>query len=117
MLDNQGKPFRPRGCSTCYGAVSIDPASYALSSVVRNSHYYDVAHCSRVLQPGAVRLGTAGYSTAGLGCQVYRNPDGSYAALLLNETGSEIVLNIVGPTHAVALRLPARAVQSVLWED
>ena len=117
MLDNQGKPFRPRGCSTCYGAVSIDPASYSLGSVIRNSHYYDVAHCSRVLLPGAVRLGTSGFSTAGLTCQVYRNPDGTLAALLLNESGSDIMLNIVGEKLAVACRVPARSIQSVLWED
>ena len=116
MLDNQGKPFRPRGCSTCYGAVSIDPASYSLASIVRNSHYYDVAHCSRVLQRGAVRLGTSG-SAAGASCQVYRNPDGSYAALLLNESGSDVVVNIVGAQKAVALRVPARAIQSVLWQE
>ena len=117
MLDNQGKPYRPRGCSTCYGAVSIDPASYALGSIVRNSHYYDVGHASRVLQPGAVRLGTSGSSPVGLTCQVYRNPDGTYAALLLNESSSELVANIVGQTQAVALRVPARAIQSVLWEE
>ena len=116
MLDNQGKPFRPRGCSTCYGAVSINPASYSLASIVRNSHYYDVAHCSRVLQRGAVRLGTSG-SAAGASCQVYRNPDGSYAALLLNESGSDVVVNIVGAQKAVALRVPARAIQSVLWQE
>lgn len=65
----------------------------------------------------STRSTPAGYAAAGLGCQVYRNPDGTLAALLLNETGSEVVLNIVGPTRAVALRLPARSIQSVLWED
>ena len=117
MLDNQGKPYRPRGCSTCYGAVSISPESYTLSSIVRNSHYYDVAHASRVLQPGAVRLGMGGKAPVGLTCQVYRNPDGTLAALLLNESNSDIIANIVGQTYAVALRVPARAIQSVLWEE
>ena len=117
MLDYQGKPFRPRGCSTCYGAVSIDASDYSLNSVVRNSHYYDVAHCSKVLQPGAVRLGTSGYSAAGLAYQLYRNPDGSYAALILNETGSDALLNFVTDNYAVACRIPARAVQSVTWSE
>ncbi|MBO7077821.1 MAG: glycoside hydrolase family 30 protein [Bacteroidales bacterium] len=117
MLDYQGKPFRPRGCSTCYGAVSIDASDYSLESVVRNSHYYDVAHCSKVLQPGAVRLGTSGYSAAGLAYQLYRNPDGSYAALILNETGSDALLNFVTDNYAVACRIPARAVQSVTWSE
>ena len=117
MLDYQGKPFRPRGCSTCYGAVSIDASDYSLNSVVRNSHYYDVAHCSKVLQPGAVRLGTSGYSAAGLAYQLYRNPDGSYAALILNETGSDALLNFVTDNYAVACRIPARAIQSVTWSE
>ncbi len=117
MLDYQGKPFRPRGCSTCYGAVSIDASDYSLNSVVRNSHYYDVAHCSKVLQPGAVRLGTSGYSAAGLAYQLYRNPDGSYAALILNETGSDALLNFVTDNYAVACRIPPRAIQSVTWSE
>ena len=117
MLDYQGKPFRPRGCSTCYGAVSIDASDYSLESIVRNSHYYDVAHCSKVLQPGAVRLGTSGYSAAGLAYQLYRNPDGSYAALILNETGSDALLNFVTDNYAVACRIPARAIQSVTWSE
>lgn len=117
MLDYQGKPFRPRGCSTCYGAVSIDASDYSLESIVRNSHYYDVAHCSKVLQPGAVRLGTSGYSAAGLTYQLYRNPDGSYAALILNEGTSDALLNFVTDNYAVACRIPARAVQSVTWSE
>lgn len=117
MLDYQGKPFRPRGCSTCYGAVSIDASDYSLNSVVRNSHYYDVAHCSKVLQPGAVRLGTSGYSAAGLTYQLYRNPDGSYAALILNETGSDALINFVTDSYAVACRIPPRAIQSVIWSE
>jgi len=117
MLDYQGKPFRPRGCSTCYGAVSIEASDYSLNSVVRNSHYYDVAHCSKVLQPGAVRLGTSGYSAVGLTYQLYRNPDGSYAALILNETGSDALINFVTDNYAVACRIPARAVQSVTWSE
>ena len=117
MLDYQGKPFRPRGCSTCYGAVSIDASDYSLESIVRNSHYYDVAHCSKVLQPGAVRLGTSGYSAAGLTYQLYRNPDGSYAALILNEGTSDALLNFVTDRYAVACRIPPRALQSVTWQE
>lgn len=117
MLDYQGRPFRPKGCSTCYGAVSIDSASYSLESVVRNSHFYDVAHCSKVLRPGAVRLGTAGYTAAGLTYQLYRNPDGTLAALILNETGSDAQLSFVTDKYSVACRIPARAVQSVIWQE
>ena len=74
-----------------------------------------MAHCSKVLQPGAVRLGTSGYSTAGLTYQWYRNPDGSYALLLLNEGSSEALVNFVGAKAAVPCKVPAKAIQSILW--
>ena len=70
-----------------------------------------------MLQPGAVRLGTSGYSAAGLTYQLYRNPDGSYAALILNETGSDALLNFVTDNYAVACRIPPRAIQSVTWSE
>ena len=117
MLDYQGKPFRPRGCSTCYGAVSISQNDYSLESIVRNSHYYDVAHCSKVLMPGAVRLGTSGNAIQGVTCQLYRNPDGSLAALLLNEGRDDALVNIVTGKYSVGCRIPPRAIQSVIWQE
>ena len=117
MLDDQRKPFRPGGCSTCFGAVTISSSDHSLKSLVRNSHYYNVAHCSKVLQPGAVRLGTKGYTASGLTYQWYRNPDGSQAVLLLNESQADILVNFVTERASVACKVPAKAIQSVLWED
>ena len=66
MLDDAHKPYRPGGCSTCWGAVTLSSQDHSYKAVVRNSHYYNVAHCSKVLHPGAVRIGTSGYTTSGL---------------------------------------------------
>ena len=68
-------------------------------TITYNSHYYNVAHCSKVLQPGAVRLGTKGYETSGLTYQWYRNPDGSQALLLLNENSTDAMVNFVTGKH------------------
>jgi glucosylceramidase len=76
-----------------------------------------VAHCSKVLLPGAVRLGTKGYETSGLTYQWYRNPDGSQALLLLNEGSSEVMVNFVTDKHSVACKVPAKAIQSVRWKE
>ena len=54
-----------------------------------------MVHCSKVLLPGAVRLGTKGYESAGLTYQWYRNPDGSQALLILNEGSSIALVNFV----------------------
>lgn len=115
MLDEQGKPYRPDGCSTCFGAVTLSSADH--KTITRNSHYYDVAHCSTVLQPGAVRLGTKGYETSGLTYQWYRNPDGSQALLLLNEGSSDALVNFVTGKHSISCKVPAKSIQSIRWEE
>ena len=115
MLDDEGKPYRPGGCSTCFGAVTLSSADH--KTITRNSHYYDVAHCSKVLQPGAVRLGTKGYETSGLTYQWYLNPDGSQALLLLNEGSSDAMVNFVTEKHSISCKVPGKAIQSIRWEE
>ena len=115
MLDDQGKPYRPGGCSTCFGAVTLSSTDH--KTITRNSHYYNVAHCSKVLQPGAVRLGTKGYESSGLTYQWYRNPDGSQALLLLNEGSSDAMVNFVTDKYSISCKVPAKAIQSVRWEE
>ena len=115
MLDDEGKPYRPGGCSTCFGAVTLSSADH--KTITRNSQYYDVAHCSKVLQPGAVRLGTKGYETSGLTYQWYRNPDGSQALLLLNESTSDALVNFVTDKYSISCKVPSKAIQSIRWEE
>jgi O-Glycosyl hydrolase len=117
MLDDKKGPNRPGGCNTCYGGVTISSSSYSYSSITRNSHYYQVAHCSKVLQPGAVRLGTKGYTNRGLTYQWYRNPDGSYAFLLLNENQVEAKVVFTTDKKSITCKVPPQAVQSVLWKE
>ena len=117
MLDDEHKPYRPGGCGTCWGAVTISSKDHSLKGLTRNSHYYNVAHCSKVLQPGAVRLGTSGYSTSGLTYQWYKNPDGSQALLLLNEGSSDVQVNFISGSVSVPCKVPAKGIQSVLWKE
>jgi len=117
MLDDKRSPYRPGGCSTCFGAVTISSSSYSYKSISRNTHYYQVAHCSKVLKPGAVRLETKGYQARGFTYQVYRNPDGSYAALMLNENKVEARLNLVTGQSSVTCKVPPMAIQSVIWNE
>ena len=117
MLDNEGKPYRPGGCSTCYGAVSIDQKSYGLKTVDRKSHWYDVVHPSVVIKPGAVRIGTTGRAPADVTYLAFRNPDKSYAVLILNEGARAEPFVFVSGTHTVTITVPAKAVVSATWKD
>ena len=116
MLDSEGKPYRPGGCSTCFGAVTISAGDHSLKGITRNSHYYDVAHCSKVLLPGAVRLGKKGYTPDNVTYEWFRNPDGSYAVLVLNQ-GSDALLNLVTDKASVSCKLPAKSIQSITWKE
>ena len=117
MLDNDGKPYRPGGCSACYGAVSIDQKSYGLKTVDRKSHWYDVVHPSVVIKPGAVRIGTTGRAPADVTYLAFRNPDKSYAVLILNEGARAEPFVFVSGTHTVTITVPAKAVVSATWKD
>ena len=117
MLDNERKPYRPGGCSTCYGAVTINNSTYAYSSIERNTHYYNVAHASKVVKPGAVRIGTKGVSKTGITYQAYLNTDGSYGILILNESSSEQQLVFATDKRSVTVNIPAKSIESVIWNE
>ena len=117
MLDNVRKPYRPGGCSTCYGAVTINNSTYAYSSIERNTHYYNVAHASKVVKPGAVRIGTKGVSKTGVTYQAYLNTDGSYGILILNESSSEQQLVFATDKRSVTVNIPAKSIESVIWNE
>ena len=116
MLDSDNSPYRPGGCDKCFGALTLSTKDHSLKGVVRNSHYYNVAHCSKVLSPGAVRLGTDGYTADKLTYQWYRNPEGSYAVVALNE-GDEVRINFVTDRVSVPVRLPGKRLVSVTCKE
>ena len=60
VIDIDRGPNREGGCQTCYGAVDINNSDY--KTIIRNSHYYIIAHLSSVVKPGAVRIATTGYT-------------------------------------------------------
>ena len=117
MLDSEHKPYREGGCNSCWGGVTISATDHSMKGIVRNSHYYNIAHCSKVLQPGAVRLGTQGYTSESVTYQWYRNPDGSYAIILLNEGTTNTIINFVSGKVSLQCYIPARCIQSLLWKE
>ena len=113
MLDNKMGPNRDGGCKTCYGAVDIDQNDY--HTISANSHYYILAHASAVVRPGAVRIGTQSSSIQGVYHVAFRNPDGSFGVLMVNEsTVSKVVAVYERSGQKVRVPLPARSLVSVL---
>lgn len=113
MLDDKRSPYRPGGCGTCFGAVEIDSKDY--SSLRYSSHYYDIAHCSKVIRPDAVRIGAEGGD--GLKYAAFRNTDGSYALIVLNRSAADRAVTVQGESGAFEYTLPARSIASFRWSE
>lgn len=114
MLDTDRGPNRDGGCQTCYGAVDIDPSNF--TSITRNSHYYIVGHMSAVVKPGAVRIGTSGFSESGFYYSAFENTDGTYAVVLLNSTSGNKVVTLDDGSNHFAYEVPAKSVVSYRWK-
>ena len=113
-LDEKRRPFRPGGCSTCFGVVTISSSGDA-EVLHRSSQYYDLAHCSKVIRPGARMLPCSGPDLPGLKYQAFSNPDGSTGILLLNESDGDLTLALRRSGRLLSSCLsPARSIVSVL---
>lgn len=68
------------GCASCQGAVTIEA-----DSVERNSGYYTIAHASKFVDAGSVRI--ASTSLAGLANVAFRTTDGKIVVIVANSSG------------------------------
>ena len=114
MLDTDRGPNRDGGCQTCYGAVDIDRSNY--KTITRNSHYYVIGHLSSVVRPGATRIGTSGYTAAGIILSAFENTDGSHALVLMNNSSESKNITIDDKVHRFSYEVPAHSVVSFLWK-
>jgi glucosylceramidase len=114
MLDSERGPNRDGGCQTCYGAVDINKNDY--KTITRNSHYYIIGHLSSVVKPGAVRIGTTGYTADNIMYSAFENADGTYAFVLLNNTQENKKITVSDGVHHFAYDIPAKSVVSYRWK-
>lgn len=115
MLDSdQGPHGGPGACATCYGAVDVDNTNY--DTVTRNSHYYIIAHLASVVKPGAVRIGTSGYTENGISYAAFENTDGTYAFVLCNGKSEAKNVTVDDGTHHFTYEVPAKSVVSYRWK-
>ncbi len=115
MLDDRMGPYTNAdgSCSICFGAVSLASSNH--SGIEPNTHYYNIAHCSAVIRPGAVRVGTSGFTAPGLQYQVFRNTDGTIGAVVLNEKEAGQELFFKEGSHIVNCTVPPKSIVSLLW--
>jgi glucosylceramidase len=102
-------PHTPGGCNTCKGAITIESASL----FTRNVGYYIIAHASKFIPPGSVRISS---TVAGsLQNVAFKTPTGRKVLLVENDGGSAELFNIKHNGEWVVCSLEAGAVATYIW--
>lgn len=97
------------GCVGCLGAITIDSGK-----VLRNPAYYIIAHASKFVRPGSVRIDSD--LPASLPNTAFRGPDGKTILIVLNtsKNAKTFAIKPVGREVATATLGPG-AVATYVW--
>lgn len=110
-LANNGSfgPHTDGGCTTCKGAITVQSAS----SFIRNVGYYIIAHASKFVAPGSVRISS---TVAGnLNNVAFKTPGGKKVLIVENDDNATATFNIRYKGKWVVTSLPAGGVGTFVW--
>jgi glucosylceramidase len=130
---NNGPHTNNGGCPMCQGAITIDKDAVSL-----NIAYYTIAHASKFVRPGSVRIGstTRGDQTVSLtedeerpglkrmavieNTQVlpnvaFRTPEGKIVLIVVNDTQSISSFAVQDQGQSAAIKLNPGAVGTYIW--
>ncbi|MDQ1139913.1 glycoside hydrolase family 30 protein [Pedobacter agri] len=95
------------GCTSCLGAITIAPA------ITRNVAYYVIAHASKFVPTGSIRI--ASNITSNLQNVAFKTPEGKKVLIVCNNNGSETSFNIKYDGKTVSTKLEKGAVATYVW--
>ncbi len=107
-----GPDHRPHtdrgGCDRCLGGITISG-----DSVVRNPAYYVVAHASKFVRPGSIRIGSN--EPDGLANVAFVTPNNETVLIVLNESGSAKAFRVKNGGRQYTPTLPHGAVATFVF--
>ena len=105
--DPQQKPYTDGGCTACLGALTIG------ETVSRNPAYYIIAHASKFVRPGSVRI--ASNVTMSLPNVAFKIPDGKTVLIVMNESDKPVQFNIRHKNKQATPTLDGKTVATFVW--
>lgn len=96
------------GCPICQGAVTIDG-----NEVTRNLAYYVMAHASKFVRPGSVRIGSN--AVPNLSNVAFHTPQGKTVLIVVNSGDSPQTFNVSFRKKAFSSTLLAGSVATFVW--
>ena len=97
------------GCTSCLGALTIDGAN-----VSRNTAYYIIAHASKFVRPGSVRIHTN--VPNGLPNVGFLTPTGGKVVIVLNSGSALKTFSLTSNGRTITAELPGGAVGTFTWQ-
>ncbi len=109
MLDEQGGPNHVG--NLCDAPIIADTVK---DEVIYEISFYYIAHFSRYIRSGSVRIGRSRY-TDKLEQTAFRNPDGTIALVVMNRTDAELPYVVRHRGELADSSIPAHGIQTLLY--
>ncbi len=102
-------PYTERGgCDRCLGAVTVDG-----DTIIRNPAYYTIAHASKFVKPGSVRIDSS--VPDGIPNVAFLRPDGKKVLIAINEGSGYSSFTITENESVFTASLNPGAVGTWIW--
>ena len=102
-------PNTPGGCTTCKGAITISNSN----SFTRNVGYYIIAHASKFVPAGSVRISSN--LSGNLNNVAFKTPNGKKVLIVENDGNSAAIFNIKYKGKWITTSLEAGSVGTFIW--
>jgi len=100
-------PHTPGGCTECKGALTIG------SAITKNVAYYIVAHASKFVPAGSVRIASTQAGT--LSTAAFKTPAGKKVLIVLNEGSASVDFNIKFKQKIAPASIAGNTVVTYVW--
>ena len=108
--DESFGPHTDGGCTVCKGAITVNSGS----NITRNVGYYIIAHASKFVPEGSVRISSE--IKGDLQNVAFLRPDGKKVLVVENDGSTNTQFNIKYNNKWVVTSLDAGAVGTYIWE-
>ncbi len=107
--DENLEPHTEGGCEDCLGALTIEG-----ESITRNTSYYIIAHASKFVRPGSVRIKSN--TSSDLPNVAFLTPDNQIVTIILNDSSSNQTFNISVGDESFATTMESGSVGTFIIE-
>lgn len=107
---NDGPHTSDGGCPVCQGAITLDG-----DTVTRNLAYYTIAHASKFVRPGSVRIQSTSPAGAELADVAFETPDHRKVLLVANTSQAPYTFSVRFGGKEFTSTLAAGAVATYVW--